>query len=190
VDHTSREERHGFHPDTGAGAPPHDAGGAAEQARDKAQEVAGQAQEKAQEAASKASDRVREQVDQRSTQVGEQVAGQAGDIRSVAEQLREQGKDKPAQLAEQAADRVESVGSYLRDNDADRILHDVEDFARRQPMAVVAGGLLLGFAASRFLKASSQERYQSRGTRELQTSSARPTPALQPTGNGHSTTSL
>ncbi|HEX8205390.1 MAG TPA: hypothetical protein VF587_04965, partial [Solirubrobacteraceae bacterium] len=157
--------------DTGGGQG--ESSGATDQARDKAGEVAGQAQEKAQQlagqaseqaqqAAGQAKDRLREQVDQRSTQAGEQVAGQASDIRTVAEQLREQGKDKPAQYAEQAADKVESLGGYLRDSDADRILSDVEDFARRQPWAVIAGGLALGFAASRFLKASSNERYYSR----------------------------
>jgi len=130
-----------------------------EQAQQKAQEVAGQAQEKAQQATGQAKDKLREQVDQRSTQAGEQVKGTAGDIRTVGEQLREQGKDQPAKIAEQAADRAERLGSYLQESNADRILHDVEDFGRRQPLAIAAAGLALGFAASRFLKASSAQRY-------------------------------
>lgn len=134
---------------------------AANATAEKAQEIAGQAQEKAGEAADQAKGQVRSQVDQRSTQAGEQVSSTASDIRSVADSLRQQGQDKPAQLAEQAADRAERLGSYLSESDADRILSDVEDFARRQPWAVVAGGLFLGFAASRLLKASSTQRYQS-----------------------------
>jgi hypothetical protein len=129
--------------------------------KEKAKEAAGQAQEKAQEVAGQAKGRLREQVDQRSTQAGEQVSSTAMDVRSVGEELRKQGKDKPAQLADQAADRAERLGSYLRDSDADRILRDVEEFGRKQPWAVVAGGLALGFAASRLLKASSQRRYDS-----------------------------
>ena len=78
----------------------------------------------------------------------------------MAEQLRGQGKDTPARVAEQVADRAESFGSYLRDADGERLLRDVEDVARRQPWLVAAGGLALGFAASRFLKASSSRRYQ------------------------------
>ena len=132
------------------------------QATEKAQEVAGQAKEKAQEATDQAKGRVREQVDQRSTEAGKQVSTTAGDLRSVSEELRKQGKDTPAKFAEQAADRTERVGSYLTESDADRILGDVEDFARRQPWAVVAGGLALGFAASRLLKASSSQRYEQR----------------------------
>jgi hypothetical protein len=137
---------------------------AAGQAQEKAQAVVGQAQEKAQEAAGQARGRLREQVDQRSTQAGEQVASTASDIRSVGLELRNQGKDGPAKLADQAADRAERVGSYLQESDADRILRDVEGFGRRQPWAVVAGGLALGFVASRFLKASSRGRYESWST--------------------------
>ncbi|HEV2057847.1 MAG TPA: hypothetical protein VGR11_00735 [Solirubrobacteraceae bacterium] len=130
------------------------------QAQDKAQQAAGQAKQQAQEKAQQAKQRVREQVGQRSTQAGEQIRGQAGDVRSVAEHLRQQGKDKPAQLAEQAAGHVERAGSYLEESDADRILADVEDFARQRPWAVVAGGIALGVAASRFVKASSAGRSQ------------------------------
>ncbi len=135
--------------------------GATEQVQDKAKEVAGQAQEKAREAGEQARGRVRDQVDQRSTQAGEQLRGSAGDVRSFAQQLRDQGKDKPAQYVEQAADRAERLGGYLEQSDGDRILHDVEDFGRRNPWAVVAGGVALGFIASRMLKASSSDRYRS-----------------------------
>jgi hypothetical protein len=82
-------------------------------------------------------------------------------VRSIAQELRRQGKDAPANLAEQVAGQADRVGDYLKDASGDRILRDVEDFARRQPMLVTAAGLALGFAASRFLKASSSRRYQS-----------------------------
>jgi hypothetical protein len=134
------------------------------QATDKAQEVAGQAKEKAQEAAGQAKSRVQDQLDQRSTEAGKQVSSTASDLRTVGESLREQGKDGPAKLADQAAERSERLGSYLTEADGERLLHDVEDFARKQPWAVVAGGLALGFAASRVLKASSSQRYQQRSS--------------------------
>lgn len=135
--------------------------GAQDRAQEKASEVAGQAQEKAKEAAGQARTKVRDQVDQRSTDAGQRVSGAAGDVRSVADELRKQGKDAPARYAEQAADRAERLGGYLERADGDTILRDVEDFGRKRPWAVVAGGLALGFAASRLLKASSNERYQS-----------------------------
>jgi hypothetical protein len=125
----------------------------------KAQEAAGQAQEKAQQAAGQARDRVRDEVDTRSTRVGEQAEGVASDVRSVGAHLRSEGKDKPAELADKTAARVADLGDYLRRSDGDAILRDVERFGRDRPWAVMAGGVVLGIAASRFLKASSSRRY-------------------------------
>ncbi len=125
--------------------------------------TADRAKEKAQETAQQAKGRVRDQVDQRSTEAGERVGGVAQDMRSVGDELRKQGKDQPAKLAEQAAERAESLGDYLQRSDGDTILRDLEDFGRNRPWAVIAGGLVLGIAASRFLKASSSRRYETRG---------------------------
>jgi hypothetical protein len=138
---------------------------AAGQAKEKAQQAAGQAQEKAHQAAGQAQVKLREQLDQRSAQAAEQINAQASDLRSVSEALREQGKDGPADAADRLAGYAERVGRYLRDKDADALLEDAEEFGRQRPWAAAAGGLAVGFAASRFLKASSRERYQSRGTR-------------------------
>jgi hypothetical protein len=125
-------------------------------------EAAGQAQEKATEVTGKAQGMLHDQVDQRSTQAGEKVAETADDLRSVGEELRKQGKEGPAKLADRAAERSEQLGSYLRQSNSDKLLADVEDVGRRQPLAVLAGGLVVGIAAARFMKASSRGRYQSR----------------------------
>jgi hypothetical protein len=148
---------------TSAGTPGAD-GSVKDQAQEKAQEVRDQAGERMREATGQARDRVREQIDQRSTQAGQQVHQHAGDLRDVASQLREQGKDAPARVADQVAERAERAGSWMKDSDADRILADIEDTARSNPWAVAAGGLALGFVASRVLKASSSRRYEQRET--------------------------
>src|SRR4051794_8257183 len=137
----------------------------ADQARDKAQEVGTQAKEKAQEAAGQARDRVRSEVDRRSTEAGEQAGSTAQALRRASDQLRQDGNEPVARGIEQAADRVERAGTWLRESDGDRILRDAEDFGRRNPLAVVAGGIALGFAASRLLKASSRSRYEQTETR-------------------------
>jgi hypothetical protein len=149
--------------------------------------TAEQAKEKAQEGAQQAKRSVRDQVDQRSTDAGERVTSTAQDIRSVGEELRNQGKDQPAKLAEQAAERAESLGDYLKRSDGDTILRDVEDFGRRQPWAVVAGGVALGFAASRFLKASSTRRSDDAATtpRTLTTGAPARSANLPPQAPGH-----
>lgn len=127
-----------------------------------AEQAQEQVKEKAQDAAEKARTTLREQVDTRSTQTGEQIKQQASDLRSLSLELRNQGKDGPARLAGQAAERAEHVGSYLTRSDADRILRDAEEYGRSNPWAVIAGGVAVGFLASRFLKASSSNRYHGR----------------------------
>jgi hypothetical protein len=162
-------------------------GGTAQQVQEKAQDAAGQAREKVQEGADRAREGVRGQLDQRSTQAGQQVGTHAEDIRSVAQQLREQGKEGPARLAEQAADRTQRLGGWLEESDGDQILHDVEDFARRNPWAVALGGLALGFAASRMLRASSTDRYQTGPTPPRRSAPAalpEPPVATVPPGGG------
>jgi hypothetical protein len=135
-----------------------------------------------------AKEKLREQVDQRSTQAGQQVNAVAGDVRSLAEELRTQGKDKPAQYAEKTAEKVESAGQWLEQAEGDQILRDVENFARRNPWAVAAGGLVLGLTASRFLKASSGERYRASLSGQAGSNGQARSLAAEPMPSGRATT--
>jgi hypothetical protein len=150
-------------------------GTATDQARDKAQEAGAQAKEKAQEAGALARSRVRDEVDRRSTEAGHQAGSTAQALREASGRLRQDGNEPVARGLEQVADRIESAGGWLRDADGDRILRDVEDFGRRNTLAVVAGGLAIGFAASRLLKASSRNRYET---------SSSPSATRDTSGNG------
>jgi len=135
-----------------------------EQAKEIVQESAQQVQEqvgqKAQEMRMHAGERVRQQLDTRSSRAGQQVTATAAAIRRVGQQLRSEGNDGTANYADQVADRAERLGNYLAHGDADRLLRDVENFARRQPLLTALSGTALGFLASRFLKASSASRYR------------------------------
>jgi hypothetical protein len=141
-------------------------GSATEQISDKAVDLARQAEEraadlagKAQQASGQAQDRVKGELDRRSTSAGEQMRSVADVMRHTSQELRSRGNEPHAKLADTAADRMDRVGGYLANADADQILADVEDLARRQPLVAAAGGLILGLAAARFLKASGDRRY-------------------------------
>ena len=134
---------------------------ATDQATEKLGEAKDAAKEKASGAAEQAKSRAQQEIDTRSTRAGEEVGSFAGALRTTGDKLREEGKDGPAKAADRAAEQAQKIGGYLTDADGDKILSDVEDFARRKPWAVAAGGLMLGFAASRMLKASSGQRYRS-----------------------------
>lgn len=126
-------------------------------------DFAGQAQERAQDLAGQARARARDEVNRRTTDFAQRASGTASDLRSVAEQLRAQGKDQPAEIVEQAAERVYRVAGYLERSDGNRMVHDLERLGRQRPWAATTGGLALGLFASRLLKASSGERYRAQG---------------------------
>lgn len=139
-------------------------GGAVADVQEKGQELLSQAQhqaqEKAQEVRGQAGLRLRDQVDQRSTQAGEQMRAVGQALERSAEQLRTEGKATPASVVDQVARKADELGGYLQSASADRILGDVENFARRRPWLTGAAGAVGGFLASRFIKASSDRRYE------------------------------
>jgi len=123
-----------------------------------------QVQEKAQVVKSQVGDQLRSQVDQRSTQAGEQVGSVGQALRRTGDQLRDEGNETPAKMMDSAAQQVDRFGGYLRDADANRMLHDVESWARQRPWAAATIGVVVGFLGSRFLKASSARRYEQTST--------------------------
>ena len=136
-----------------------------------------QVQEKAVEIRDQAGVRIREQVERQSTTAGQQVQAVGEALRRSSTQLRSEGKETPAGVVEQVARRAQSLGEYLERADGDRILGDVESFARRRPWLTGVAGLTVGVLASRFLKASSDRRYEASRFTPAQGASARQAPA-------------
>jgi hypothetical protein len=125
---------------------------ATEQVKERVQDVAEQTKSQTRE-------QLRAQISSRSSQAGEQVSAAAGALRHTSEHLRREGSDSVAKVVDGAAARGERLGTYLTRADGDQILRDVEDIARKQPWLFVGGSAVLGFLASRFMKASSSGRY-------------------------------
>lgn len=102
------------------------------------------------------------QVDERSTVIGQQIGSLAQDLRAAGDHLRENGTvGAAAGYVDQGAELIDKVAQYLQDADSDRLIGDLEQYARQQPWAIAGAALVLGFAASRFLKTSSVRRYTS-----------------------------
>jgi hypothetical protein len=79
-------------------------------------------------------------------------------VRRFGETLNNEG-DGPiarfaAQYGDKAADNLDRVARYLREQDAKRLLNDVQSFGRRQPALLIGGAFLLGFAGARIIKSS------------------------------------
>lgn len=159
---TGRTARSGTPNDNEEGTLEERARETASEVQDQAQEAVGQAKEQARETAGQVRGQLRTQVDERSTDVGERAMTSADDLHKVSDELRKQGKDAPARIADEVADRIERLGRYLERTDGETLLDDVEDLARRNPWPVALGGLAVGFAASRLLRASSHDRHRAR----------------------------
>jgi len=135
--------------------------GEAEQAQEAATQVKEQAQQKAEEAKARVSDKVRAQLDTRSTEMAGQIAPFAQALHQAGDHLVSQGNEAGGKAAHRAGDQVEQLASYLRSSGSDRFLGDIEGFARHRPWAAGGIGVVAGFMAARFLKASSESRYTS-----------------------------
>jgi ElaB/YqjD/DUF883 family membrane-anchored ribosome-binding protein len=137
------------------------AGGVTEQAQEVATQVKEQAEQKAEEVKERASGRIRGQLDTRSTEMADQIAPFAQALHKAGDHLVSQGNGSGGKVAHRAGDRVEQLTSYLRSSNSDRFLGDIEGFARQRPWAAGGIGVVAGFMAARFLKASSEGRYTS-----------------------------
>ena len=126
------------------------------------EDAATTAQQKASELKDQGRSKLGEALDERTTQAGGQAREMAQVLRRSGEQLREQGEGQQvAGVTEGAADWIERLGGYLERTSGDAFLRDAEDLARQRPWIVAGLGLMVGLATSRFLKASSERRYDS-----------------------------
>jgi hypothetical protein len=120
------------------------------EATEQAEHIADEAKAQAAAAVEKAKGLASEQKDLLAGQIG----GVADAMQRVAKDL-EDNSGSGAQYARMIADNAEKLSSTIKNNDVDALLNIAQDFGRRQPAAFVGVAALLGFAASRFLLASS-----------------------------------
>jgi hypothetical protein len=119
------------------------------------------AKDKASGAVHKAAHQVHDAADARLGGATDAIADQG---ERSAKAVRDAAEDYDAgSLQHEAMERVsgflEDTARSLRSTDLDSVTHEISGFARRHPVAFLAGAAALGFAASRLLRAS--ERPQS-----------------------------
>jgi ElaB/YqjD/DUF883 family membrane-anchored ribosome-binding protein len=85
------------------------------------------------------------------TKAGDTLDQVARAIRDAGQGLREE-RPEIAGIADTTAQRVQDASTYLREHEAREAIDSVQDYARRQPAVIIAGGLALGLLAGRFLR--------------------------------------
>ena len=117
------------------------------------------AKERAKEEAVKlrgqATDRARSAAEQGKSRATETIDGFARAVHEAAGNLEQQVNPQIAQYAHRAADALDSLSDSLRNKSVDELLDDARDFARRSPAVAIGAAVAVGFALSRFLKATS-----------------------------------
>lgn len=135
--------------------------------KEAAKEVMSQAKDKAGQAVGRAYEKV---SDQAVSKIDEQKSQLAQGLSTVADNLRQ--VDKNLQNADQAtpfvnvtgkytnslAGQIEQVADYLDKKDLGDMAHDVQDFARRNPVVFLGGAFAAGILLARFLKSSGSRR--------------------------------
>lgn len=115
---------------------------------------------KAQELGNDVKQAVRSEAERTATDLRNQAADKVTNAANAADAAAaEFGTDSlQARAAHQVADQVEGLAERLRTADLNTVTRDVSNFARENPMLFIGGAALLGFAATRFLKARDPSR--------------------------------
>jgi hypothetical protein len=129
-------------------------------------------------------------VNQVQQQAGQQIDRQkesaANDLSQVVSAVRRFGESLgaeqggpiaryAAQYGDKAAQKLEQFAGYIREQDARRLLDDVQNFGRRRPALMLGGAFLLGLAGARLIRSSMDAGMQhSGGQRSFQTNMRTP----------------
>lgn len=133
---------------------------AAQKAKEEAKNLAAQAKEETSKIAGQAKDHVQHLVTERKDMAADRLGSVVGVLRDVAQKLQENDEiGGVGRYANQAADQMDRLTHYLRDNDLGAFIRDTETFARRRPELFLGGTFLTGMLLARFLKASSERRH-------------------------------
>ncbi|WP_299793863.1 hypothetical protein [uncultured Marivita sp.] len=146
-----------------------------EKAKEAAASVSNQAKNQAQGIADTVTTEAGNYAGQAKDAAADEVKSVASALRTAAEEMRSGSPQERtfSQIAEGLADASDAV----RDKDLGEMVGAVSDFARRNPMVFLGSAALIGFAATRFAKASSHSTSHQPTYGDPDRSMERPVPA-------------
>jgi hypothetical protein len=122
------------------------------------QDLLQQAKQTTNEVVSQVQQQASSEINRQKESAASQLTTVVNAVRQFGETLNNEGENPIARFAGQygdkAADGLDRVARYLREQDPKRLLNDVQKFGRRQPALMIGGAFLLGFAGARIIKSS------------------------------------
>lgn len=102
---------------------------------------------------------------QANSRLNQQKENAATELKKVADAVRQLGDgltgpeqgvitSYAADYGRKAAENIERLTNYLRENDARKLVSEIENFGRRRPAWLLGGAFVLGLVGARFLKSS------------------------------------
>ena len=127
--------------------------------KEEALQVAHTASDQAQQVGVGVRQRMREEVDRQHRQVADRVGTFAEELYTMAGER----PDTPAgELVGMLATRSRSFAEYLDQHGPDRVLHELQEFARRRPGTFIVAAVAAGFVVGRLGKGFWQNQHESR----------------------------
>ncbi len=151
----------------------------AQTAADQAKQVAAETARQARDLMGEATGQARDQASVQQQRAAQQLHSVAGELDEMAAKGGQSGL--ATEVAQQAAERLHGAASWLEQREPADLLTSVRDFARRRPVAFLAGAAIAGLAVGRLTRGmtaaarSDDEPAQPQGTRQITSTG---TPAL------------
>lgn len=143
--------------DTSASSSIGGAGKPMEQVREQTREAVHQGQEMAGKMMDQARTQINSQLCAQKDQLAGTIEGIADAVRSTGQQLNRGEQANLTPYVTRAAEMIEGVGGYLRQNELEDIVADVESAMRRNPGVFIGAAVAIGFLTARFLKSSGDQ---------------------------------
>lgn len=124
----------------------------------KAGSTAAELKSRASEAMSSAKEEATHRAEGAKSSIANEMSDVARALRSATDDLR--GNSTSRRTVDWVADRIEGMSQAMRNRDTSQLMSDVSGFAKRNPALFLGGAALVGFAISRFAKASSEPRHE------------------------------
>jgi len=125
---------------------------------DNGQDLMQDAKQTASEVVNQVQQRAGDQINRQKETAASELSTVVNAVRRFGESLNNEGNGPIARFAAQygdkAANGLDRLATYLREQDLKRLLEDVQNFGRRQPALLIGGAFLLGFAGARVIKSS------------------------------------
>jgi hypothetical protein len=132
------------------------------------QDLLQQAKQTTSEVVSQVQQQASSQINRQKETAASELTTVVNAVRRFGETLRNEGEGPigrfAAQYGDKAAEGLDRVARYLREQDPKRLLNDVQNFGRRQPALMIGGMFLLGFAGARLIKSSMEAASDSMST--------------------------